>query len=300
MAARRNILIVSPNQLFREGLKHLLLKARFTVDGEGKTFAEMVKAAAPSKPVDLIILTLEPGSGIDAGLVQIRCIRRDLPSTKLVALAASLSSAEFRQVMHAGVDAILTDDISGGVLQASLELVLQSQQIFLAHLSHLRAEAAFNSNSKLAACEQDSKQHEKRGAEEVSNLIPFAPLHSTGCVASTPLSKARLVPAPTTSAESLHVPVLSERENQILHCLVKGFSNKAIARELEIAETTVKVHVKGLMRKVRAANRTQVAIWAMNQYAATEDTAAQGVDSEHEIGALPGIVVGLPDQPCSA
>ncbi len=287
---RGNILIVSPNQLFREGLKHLLLKARFTVVGEGRVFAEAVKAASPRKP-DLVILALEPG-GMDAGLVQAGLIRRDLPPAKLVALAASLSPAEFLQAMRAGADAVLTGDISSGVLQASLELVLQSQQIVLAPLHHMVAEAA--SDPAEAAAEEDGPEQ----GEAVSNLVPFAPLR-----AGAQSAKVRLVPAPAAAAEPPYVPVLSEREGQLLHCLVKGLSNKAIARELAVAETTVKVHVKGLMRKVRAANRTQVAIWAMNHYAACGEPVSGGgaaVNLGYRIGARPGVVVELADQPCSA
>jgi two-component system nitrate/nitrite response regulator NarL len=54
------------------------------------------------------------------------------------------------------------------------------------------------------------------------------------------------------------------REQQILRCLLLGYSNKVIARHLGITEATVKVHVKGVLRKIRASNRTQAAIWAMN------------------------------------
>ena len=56
---------------------------------------------------------------------------------------------------------------------------------------------------------------------------------------------------------------LSARENDILRCLVGGNSNKAIARQLEITESTVKVHMKSLLRKINATNRTQAAIWGM-------------------------------------
>jgi two-component system, NarL family, nitrate/nitrite response regulator NarL len=56
----------------------------------------------------------------------------------------------------------------------------------------------------------------------------------------------------------------SPRETEILHYLTEGCSNKTIARELGIAEATVKVHLKGLLRRIRVANRTQAAIWAMN------------------------------------
>jgi two-component system nitrate/nitrite response regulator NarL len=57
---------------------------------------------------------------------------------------------------------------------------------------------------------------------------------------------------------------LSPREVQILRHLMTGHSNKAIARALDISEATVKVHLKALLRKVRVSNRTQAAIWAMN------------------------------------
>jgi len=58
---------------------------------------------------------------------------------------------------------------------------------------------------------------------------------------------------------------LSTRELNILGCIQKGNSNKVIAREYDIAEATVKVHVKSILRKIGAANRTQAAIWAMSQ-----------------------------------
>jgi two-component system, NarL family, nitrate/nitrite response regulator NarL len=57
---------------------------------------------------------------------------------------------------------------------------------------------------------------------------------------------------------------ISERERQVLRFLRDGHSNKLIARELKISEATVKVHVKMLLKKIGAANRTQAAIWAMN------------------------------------
>ena len=57
---------------------------------------------------------------------------------------------------------------------------------------------------------------------------------------------------------------LTERERQILTCLLNGHSNKHIARALTISEGTVKVHLKSLMKKIAAANRTQAALWARN------------------------------------
>jgi two-component system, NarL family, nitrate/nitrite response regulator NarL len=60
-------------------------------------------------------------------------------------------------------------------------------------------------------------------------------------------------------------PRLSGREQQILHWLIEGASNKHIARQLGVAEATVKVHVKAILRKAKVANRTQAAMWAQRQ-----------------------------------
>jgi two-component system, NarL family, nitrate/nitrite response regulator NarL len=58
---------------------------------------------------------------------------------------------------------------------------------------------------------------------------------------------------------------LSDREMQILCCLVSGDANKVIARQLLITEATVKAHVKTVLRKLRVTNRTQAAIWAFTR-----------------------------------
>lgn len=55
---------------------------------------------------------------------------------------------------------------------------------------------------------------------------------------------------------------LSPREREILRCIVSGASNKEIARELGIAETTVKIHVQHLLRKLGVASRVQAAVIA--------------------------------------
>lgn len=66
---------------------------------------------------------------------------------------------------------------------------------------------------------------------------------------------------------------LSRRELEILHCLLAGQSNKAIARHLNITESTVKMHFKNVMRKIRAQNRTQAAVWAIQHGLSTRLTA---------------------------
>lgn len=60
---------------------------------------------------------------------------------------------------------------------------------------------------------------------------------------------------------------LTERESAILKCLAAGMSNKLIARELDIMESTVKVHVRNLLKKLKFRSRVEAAVWAVaNQF----------------------------------
>jgi len=56
---------------------------------------------------------------------------------------------------------------------------------------------------------------------------------------------------------------LTEREREVLRLLVLGRSNKEIGRDLQIAEDTVKTHVKHIMAKLGVQSRTQVVLSAM-------------------------------------
>jgi DNA-binding NarL/FixJ family response regulator len=56
---------------------------------------------------------------------------------------------------------------------------------------------------------------------------------------------------------------LTDREMEVLHLLVQGHSNKEIARALQIAEDTVKVHVKHILAKLGVQSRTQAVLYAI-------------------------------------
>jgi two-component system nitrate/nitrite response regulator NarL len=58
---------------------------------------------------------------------------------------------------------------------------------------------------------------------------------------------------------------LTAREAEILRRLVNGDSNRMIATHLSLSEMVVKASVKQLLRKIKAANRTQAALWAIHQ-----------------------------------
>jgi len=55
---------------------------------------------------------------------------------------------------------------------------------------------------------------------------------------------------------------LTEREREILECLANGLNNKTIARALGISDTTVKVHIKHLLSKLKLTSRLEAAVWA--------------------------------------
>lgn len=57
-------------------------------------------------------------------------------------------------------------------------------------------------------------------------------------------------------------PRLTPRQMAVLHCLRQGKANKEIAKELNLRESTVKVHLAHIMRRLNARNRTQVALLA--------------------------------------
>jgi two-component system, NarL family, nitrate/nitrite response regulator NarL len=66
---------------------------------------------------------------------------------------------------------------------------------------------------------------------------------------------------PTLSRSEEEVS-LTEREREILECLAKGLNNKTIARALGISDTTVKVHIKHLLSKLKLTSRLEAAVWA--------------------------------------
>ena len=68
------------------------------------------------------------------------------------------------------------------------------------------------------------------------------------------------MPPPVAEAEA--ASPLSPREEDVLREIARGASNKEIARTLDIAETTVKIHVQHILRKLGVATRVQAAVIA--------------------------------------
>jgi two-component system nitrate/nitrite response regulator NarL len=93
------------------------------------------------------------------------------------------------------------------------------------------------------------------GAQSLINAIRFMALGE----AYMPISVMREEEAALSNPLAKN---LSKRELQVLEGLCKGKANKEIARDLDLQEVTIKLHVKTLCRKLDARNRTQAAMMA--------------------------------------
>lgn len=104
---------------------------------------------------------------------------------------------------------------------------------------------------------------------------PASPIKRNGCgCMETGIPASSLAGRPHDGGRTAQ-PQMSARQKAVISCLCVGDSNKAIARKLGMTETTVKVHVREVMRKFGVSNRTQVAILA-----ATNGLASCGVGDE--------------------
>ena len=230
----RGALIVASRRWFREGLKGLLQALNIASQIDAATLDECVAALRAEDRPTIALVSLE---GDEERLLRdfdtIRQWSEQLPETKWVVLSSNLKPAILLAALQSGVYGVFHVDTSEDVLRRAVELILLGQVLFPSELSRMLLGALRPATSEIPAA------------------VPVR-------VADLP------VPQPVERKPEQRVP-LSPRERQILQCLVAGHPNKVIARELDIAEATVKVHIKGLLRKVKAANRTQAAIWAMNQ-----------------------------------
>lgn len=246
-----NVVVVEPNQLFREGLRQILCRPPFAVVAAVGDAGEITQGFNEVVP-DLVVWSSCSGGDVEAQMAWLRKQYSGPQRVRFVLLADGADVAWIRRVAVSGADAVLSQSISSEVLHRSLDLVMLGQQLFPAVLVHALAESA---------------------AAPQAELIPFPT--STGARATV------------LKLEQQRSVVLSEREKQILRCLVNGATNKAIARELFITETTVKAHVKGLLRKIRARNRTQAAIWAFNNTTRALEPVDQGAHRS---------LAGMPDR----
>ena len=185
----------------------------------------------------LVILGPQPAD--DAAGTAIR-VRRLWQDAKIVLLLDQESSGDSGKLLASEIDGCIPLFASPDDLVDSLERILGAGDFRV---------LIFKSDKRSSApCPTG-----KRGNDDALALIPDAQPLDDGMPTGT-VDR-------TSSVRVTHG--FSPRQEAILIGLTKGHSNKMIARTCGITEATIKVHMKSVLQKIRAQNRTQAAIWAL-------------------------------------
>lgn len=225
--------IVGPNPLLCESLSRTLYDSAFEIVATASHINELDEPVLKSLPRHSVSLLIIDARDHPAGAVdQIKIFRRFCPEGRIVVLANCCEPADVTAVFQSGANAYVSSIATCGDFIKSLELVMHGQTILPTEgMSHLQGVREGASTKRAKSSRQG------------------APTPSAG--------------APQQTVASQESPGLSRQEQHILRCLAEGSANKVIARDCKIAEGTVKVHVKAILRKIQVQNRTQAAIWAL-------------------------------------
>ncbi|MER8459699.1 response regulator transcription factor [Mesorhizobium sp. M0923] len=217
--------LVSQSELLREGLVLILDAAKFRILFSAACVHDLLQKPLPKHRSILLIMDLD-GTDAGAGFAQISEFKGIYPTSHVVALADHCRPNDIVSALRAGADAYLTKVAAHDTFIKALELVMLGQTVLPAETSTF--------------------------IQDIRHGLKHDAVHEFTNVAVTMENTDR------------EPSMLSTREDCIIRCLIGGESNKTIARKINIAEATVKVHVKAILRKIRVGNRTQAAVWAMN------------------------------------
>jgi len=221
--------LAGPSVLLREGLARILDAADFRVIAS-VSHVQDVLATSLSRHQS-ILLIIAAGDDPEAAVAQIGLFKENCPSGRVAVLADHCRPADMVSAFQAGANVYFVKLMNCNAFMKALELVMLGETVLPPEL------LSFIGDHEDVQ-EYPPARRERAGSGELE---------------------------PSNGIDEM--PRLSAREQSILRCIVEGDSNKAIARKISIAEATVKVHVKAILRKIRLHNRTQAAIWAMNNSA---------------------------------
>jgi len=183
---------------------------------------------------DPCLLIIECDDSAQSLIAHITAVKKRVPLVRIALLGHHWVTSEIAAAFQAGANAYFTEATASDEFVNAIGLIMSGHQAILP--------------IELASSPSDTEQE-----SQSPRVYFFKPLESDQGAPGEPV---------------LH---LSPRETSILRCLARGASNKLIARDLQISEATVKVHVKAILRKIGVANRTQAAIWAMTNTALTAE-----------------------------
>jgi two-component system nitrate/nitrite response regulator NarL len=242
-------IVVEGRTLLREGIASMLDDTCYKVVGSAACPKDIPDLKRLTRRDSLIILGIS--TGIDQVLVFAQEVRRNLESCKIVAIGEHLHDLNRQRLLSSGIDAIIFNVRPSHALVKALDLVFQGQQLVIL--------------GKPVHGQPDHQSSSLLDHDDVPTDAAESPKRENGNGASR-LERA---------APNVH-GLLSEREQQILFCLVRGGSNKSIARTLSITAATVKAHLQSILRKISVHNRTQAALWAVENGLLSSNSMSSG------------------------
>jgi len=236
--------VIESRSLVREALISLMASHSYQIAGGFASIADIDNSSPVPDAPRLVILGALP---TDAAARAAHEIRKRWPATKIVLLFDHASAADFQKLLASAIDGCIPLLASPDTLVGTLQKIVATGLRILI----LKTETC------AMPCTADWQ-------EKVTQ-----PRTDEGSVARA----ADIEHGPVDRTSSLRiVHGLTDREEEILKCVVRGLSNKMIARTCGVTDATIKVHMKSILRKIRVANRTQAAIWALEQgYCADAD-----------------------------
>jgi two-component system nitrate/nitrite response regulator NarL len=224
-------ILVGKSILLREGLAGILHSADFHILASVSRADDL--PASNLQQQQQLFIVVHTGDDFAAAIDQIELFRERHPGGRIAVVADHYQLDELVSALRAGANGYFVDVMTCDAFIKSMELLMMGETIFPPALSFVL----------------DSEGDDL--GKEVGQLGEAAPGDENDQVV-------------LVTTDDAFAPQLSPREKSILRCLIEGDSNKCIARKIDIAEATVKVHVKAILRKIRVHNRTQAAIWGVN------------------------------------
>jgi two-component system nitrate/nitrite response regulator NarL len=254
MGSNLATVVVEARLLVREAVKSLMAKNSYRVVCDVQSIVEFGAAAVSDEP-KLVILGAQSA---DIAVAEAVAIRKLWPNSKIVLLYEQALLADLQKLQTSEIDGCVSLFVSPETLIGILDLIVaESVRVMVAPgvrspaIQPAQPEKSYASEIVIGGV----KLH---GGEPEAISITMATMRDAAVDGA---STSR--PEMSNDGTQRSVSRLSEREAQVLDGVVKGHANKVIARTCDIAEATVKVHMKAILRKIRVANRTQAAIWAL-------------------------------------
>jgi DNA-binding NarL/FixJ family response regulator len=217
-------ILAGKTSLLKEGLAEILRSANFRILTTTSCADDL--PASKVQPSQQLFLIVHTGDDFSSAVEQIGLFKTRRPGGRIAIVADRYRLDELVSAFRAGANGYFVEVMTSHILIKSLELVMMGETVFPPAFLSFALDP-----------ESDGVREEVPRDDSQGLLVP---------------------------AEDGIAPRLSPREKSILRYLIEGDSNKSIARKIDITEATVKVHVKAILRKIRVHNRTQAAIWGMN------------------------------------